>query len=773
MAAQAARPVGRRPLTNLEDLLNQLVPGAGHVAAVDLGTADLPPALGLEVRGVLGRGGRGSVYRAWDATLAREVAVKVAVGDARPELLAEAAVTASLEHPAILPVHRVVTTTEHVCVEFRLAPAATLEALLVDWRATPATAWPMDQRLRCLARVISAVAPAHARGVLHGDLHPGNIAVTDEGVPYVLDWGGAGSAANPAYAAPERLVGTAPSPEGDMWSLGALGWELCTLRPMRPRRHGEILADFVARWRATEPPAITELADVVALPDRDVAGLCAATLAKDPAARPIAADASRSIESALARRADRTRREGEAARHMFRSHDALTRFRELARRLAEERRVAAVQRAKVPGHSPIAQKRPLWEAEARVGALIAERDSAWVLAAEGAVAAIALEAEAGAEARARLAELWWIRMEEAEAGRDRGMIGDFRRRVLEYDDGRHARILQAPSHLSLSTHTSGATARISRFVERGRRLMPELVSEHPMPLEAVPLTPGSWLVEISAPGRRTTNYPVLLSRLEHHRNTVRVHTDAEIGPDWVFVPGGPFRLGGDPHARQPLDPCTPWLGDRFVLATCVRTDQWQGFLNALAPETAALHVPGEGGLFGGFRAYWTRTAAGWDLPAGWAPDWPIMAVNSADAEAYAMWRGARERRAVRLPTEEEWEKAARGADGRSFPWGDGFDPTFAHMRQSRPGAPSPAPVGAYPVDRSVYGCFDMGGGMREWTSSLLEEGQNVIRGGTWGDDPDDLRSACRSGLHGEFRYSFVSFRLVSESPITDQPPADL
>jgi len=259
---------------------------------------------------------------------------------------------------------------------------------------------------------------------------------------------------------------------------------------------------------------------------------------------------------------------------------------------------------------------------------------------------------------------------------------------------------------------------------------------------------------------------LLLGRLEHHRNTVALYTPGEVGRDWVFVPGGPFRLGGDPHARQPLDACTPWIDDRFVLRTCVRTSEWKQFLDALPPGEAARHVPGEGGLFGGFRAYWTLGPGGWEPPAGWEDDWPIMAVNYVDVEAYARWRTAQEGRVVRLPTEEEWEKAARGADARAFPWGDGFDPTFAHMRQSKPGPPAPAAAGSYPVDTSVYGCMDMGGGMREWTSSFLDEGQVVIRGGTWGDDPDDLRSACRSGLHSEFRYSFVSFRLVADGPIS-------
>lgn len=751
-------------MSDIESLLNRLVPGAGRTPEAQ--RDDLPPELGLEQRGVLGRGGTGVVFLAWDTVLKRDVAVKVAHpgDDAAAALIAEAEVTASLEHPAVLPVHRVVRANGRTCVEFRVAPVTTVEALLVDWRASPALAWPLDQRLRCLCSVASALAHAHARGVVHGDLHPANVAVTPAGAAYVLDWGGRpGGVVNPNAAAPERFAGAEASRAGDVWALGALGWELCTLRPLRPRRLAESLSDYVARWAGVAPPALAELADPTALPDTDLASFCRAALHLDPDVRPSAASATDTLTAVIARRADARRRESEAEGHLLRSRDAILRFRELARRFSEERRVAAVQRAKVPGYSPVEQKRPLWEAEARVARLAAERDSAWVRAAEEAVAAIALDAGASVEAHKSLAELWWIRMEEAEAGRDAGMIGDFRRRVLEHDEGHHKRVLEAPARVSLTTQAPGAIARISRFVEADRRLTPRFVEQRPMPLDGLALRPGSWLIDVDAPGMQTTHYPVLLSRLEHHRNTVALHTREEIGPDWVFVPGGPFRLGGDPHARQPLDPCTPWIDDRFVLRTCVRTRDWKVFLDALPDDVAALHVPGEGGLFGGFRAYWTRGDAGWEPPPGWDPEWPILAVNYRDAEAYALWRSAQEGRTVRLPTEEEWEKAARGVDGRSFPWGDGFDPTFAHMRQSRPGPPAPAAVGGYPVDTSVYGCKDMGGGMREWTSSFLDEGQMVIRGGTWGDDPDDLRSACRSGLHPDFRYSFVSFRLVAES----------
>jgi serine/threonine-protein kinase len=68
---------------------------------------------------------------------------------------------------------------------------------------------------------------------------------------------------------------------------------------------------------------------------------------------------------------------------------------------------------------------------------------------------------------------------------------------------------------------------------------------------------------------------------------------------------------------------------------------------------------------------------------------PVLLVDWFDAVAYCRWKSKQIAGAVRLPTEAEWEKAARGADGRFYPWGDRFDPTFCHMRESRPFAQQP------------------------------------------------------------------------------------
>jgi serine/threonine-protein kinase len=160
------------------------------------------------------------------------------------------------------------------------------------------------------------------------------------------------------------------------------------------------------------------------------------------------------------------------------------------------------------------------------------------------------------------------------------------------------------------------------------------------------------------------------------------------------------------------------------------------------------------------KLYPPQEAREWDVP--------ILLVDWFDAMAYCRWRSGQEGATVRLPTEAEWEKAARGADGRFYPWGDRFDPTFCHMRESRPFAQQPEPVGTFPTDESPYGVRDMAGGAREWmgdihgsrTASELggepepsldtprgESPLRRVRSGAWNVDNKWARAASRGAGH--------------------------
>ncbi|MCP4152416.1 MAG: formylglycine-generating enzyme family protein, partial [bacterium] len=119
-------------------------------------------------------------------------------------------------------------------------------------------------------------------------------------------------------------------------------------------------------------------------------------------------------------------------------------------------------------------------------------------------------------------------------------------------------------------------------------------------------------------------------------------------------------------------------------------------------------------------------------------DHPVVYVSWYGAKAYSRWAGKQ------LPSEQEWEKAARGKDGAIYPWGDTFEPERCNSEESKIGGTSA--VKQFPKCQSPYGCFDMAGNVWEWTDSYYEEEDDslpVLRGGSWYYNRINMRCANR------------------------------
>ena len=176
--------------------------------------------------------------------------------------------------------------------------------------------------------------------------------------------------------------------------------------------------------------------------------------------------------------------------------------------------------------------------------------------------------------------------------------------------------------------------------------------------------------------------------------------------------------------------------------------------------------------------------------APWANEsHPVVYVNSREAEKFCLWLSARERKKYRLPTEAEWEYAARGIDGRTFPWGERFDAghfaNFADLRTTfawrdnviDDGFAETAPIGSYPKGVSPFGIDDLAGNVFEWCLDGFEpyrgkertnprgpaEGpKRVYRGGSWKSRVGSLRTTARAFNLPDYSTNDVGFRVICE-----------
>ncbi|MBX3208365.1 MAG: SUMF1/EgtB/PvdO family nonheme iron enzyme [Labilithrix sp.] len=744
----------------------------------------------------LGAGAVGVVLAALDRETRRSVALKLPLADVdRDEIQAEARVTAQLEHPAIVPVYDVGHADDgRPYYTMRIVGRHSLRDIL---RAEGREGWSLARLVSLLVQIARALGYAHERGVVHRDLKPGNVLVGDHGEVYVADWGLArvdpaspvarrrsaddpvsGVIGTPGYLAPETLGGPVEAIDQrvDLFSLGVILYEVLTgAHPFRRATTETTLA----ATRAEVPPRPRAVnAECPLLLD----DLCVELLAKDPSERPVSAyDVARRLEDFLEGARERERREAEAHALAVRARAVEERWVALDETRAELERQARERLERVRGWEPASAKREAWLLEDRAGE---------AARAQGALRAEAIELYSRAlvfdpsstAARRGLADIYFAQARLAEDARHVAEQAQYEALVLEHDDGRYAARLGGDARLSLASSPSGARVRAWRYVERDRILVPEDVTDlGTTPVRDARLAAGSWLLTLERDGHRDVRYPVLLRRGERHEGSVRLYDDAEIGDDFVYVPGGAAILGGDAEAYDPYPRREALVGDFAIARYPVTMREYCTFLDALTeadPERAARHVPRGMGRSSSERAV-TRVSGRWQpddavldeeararfpLEDGHAWRVPVTLVDGYDAEAFAAWSGAR------LVTDVEWEKAARGVDGRFHPWGDRFDPTFCHMRESRRFASHAEPAGSFAHDESPYGVRDMAGGVREWVADVVLEPLDAgpagellrkrTRSGDTSSDRHACRAASRSSAPAILRAPGLGFRLA-------------
>jgi formylglycine-generating enzyme required for sulfatase activity len=241
----------------------------------------------------------------------------------------------------------------------------------------------------------------------------------------------------------------------------------------------------------------------------------------------------------------------------------------------------------------------------------------------------------------------------------------------------------------------------------------------------------------------------------------KIHKTIKVLPDidWVEIPGGEFIFGDEKPQRLTLEsfyiaryPITNVQYQTFIDDGGYEDERWWSGLKRQSPK----------------ESRWNQLNR------------PRESVSWYEAVAFCRWLSRQLGYEVRLPSEQQWEKAARGTNGREYPWGEGYRAGFANVNEKRTKAgPSyleqTTAVGLYPQGASPYGVMDMAGNVWEWCLNNyddLEEtvidvrgNSRVLCGGAWIGYPVNARAVFRLRPPPNYYYHDGGFRVVCVSPI--------
>ncbi len=671
--------------------------------------------------GVLGTGAMGEVRKVRDRELNTVLAMKIM----RPELAANQAlrrrflqethITAQLRHPSVVAVQNrgelpdgrlwfTMTMVEgHSLREIlrRMGTVAGPRGL-----ARTPCGWSLQRLLQAFARICATIGFAHARGIIHRDIKPPNMMLGDYGEVMVMDWGvarkvghtdhhgplggvsvsveGTGTSAGqligtPVYMAPEQF-GADPErvgPPADVWGLGAMLYELLTGRPPYFSRRAAQAQGPILPVESTRDNSLPE-----GIPE-----ICARMLQADPAARPGAAEVAEALQAWLdgSARRDEARRMVEAAAGLRDARDA-----QLVR--AREARCAAHgARADLGRVEGLHRLRPVWAAEAAAEAAQERLDELDRKLEDTyrAASRLAPDAPAPREALVGLLEARFHRLRAAGEGPRLRETSD---RLAALAPARHRALVDDRAWLSIDSRPRGATVQAWRYVEQDGQLLPRLYGVlGTTPLREHRLPAGSWRLTLAAPGHRPAHLPVLLEPGRHHelrrpRDGMPVPVPLLRGgttpPTVAYVPPGFFIAGADPLAVDSLPRVRLWTDGFLIRRTLVAQREIQAWLQHLVDrgDTAAFarHVPREDLERPRWAVVDGRVVRRPMPRGGNSPDHPTAGLTLAGATAFAAWAGRRDGLHWGVPHDLLWERAVRGADGRTFPWGDRFEPVFSN-----------------------------------------------------------------------------------------------
>lgn len=283
---------------------------------------------------------------------------------------------------------------------------------------------------------------------------------------------------------------------------------------------------------------------------------------------------------------------------------------------------------------------------------------------------------------------------------------------------------------------------------------------------------GSYLILVTRGDGGFAPYPVFIEHGQAKR--VELEIAARVPKGMNFVPGGEFYCGGTNSSLYRLhkNELPSFFIKQKEVAVREYLEFWTGLDEPAMKEAFMSRVR--------YDESEVEPTNAWDsegklLDERLSLDYPVVGITPAAAKAYCEWLSGQVGRTVRLPTSDEWEKAARGVDGRTYPWGYDYDPS-ANLALTQDNAkgkgkyPLMAPPGSFMRDVSVYNAYDMAGNVREMTSSTFpddETGAVQVKGGS-ASTPSSFLPCSHVSKAGTVAPSDVGFRYIMEISRKDQ-----
>jgi formylglycine-generating enzyme required for sulfatase activity/tRNA A-37 threonylcarbamoyl transferase component Bud32 len=739
----------------------------------------------------LGRGGFAVVYKARDTVLGRIVALKVLhTHVAKNHVFVqrfqqEARTAARFDHSHIVTIHDVGEEDGQYYIAMNYLPGRGLDERLAEAEGP----LPLEQVVSIVAQVADALDYIHRRGSVHRDVKPSNVMVSDEGLATLLDFGIVRAAdgtplttvgekmGTPQYMSPEQAEGREIDHRSDVYSLGVMTYQMCTGKAP----FDDVSPLVVLRLHADKaPPSPRELnPDLPA----SVAQVLLKALAKQP-------DERYQSAGGFAQALQEARQQETQLAEIYAQLQAAVGDENWAAAEAHCQEILALSPdyRDVPALLDQAHQAQA-EKEKRLARLYEQ-------------ARTALRRERWKEVQERCDGI------ESLAGADYRDVPDLRRRAetglkrAQAKRERQVRLAQLYERLQAADAEEDwpevlALAGQMEALDGGDyRDVPNLKEKAGRKLRRQQQSVPGWVWPVG--GVAVLGFLIGFICLAFGSGAVPMPTvpisesasgsppaDAFLHDTWtrpadgmvmVYVPGSTFEMGsteGDDDERSVHDVT---LDGFWLNQTEVTNAQFAAFLNDKGNQkdggAPLLHIGGVSWLDIEDEDCLIEQIGGEFRPKSGYADHPVVEVSWYGANAYCEWVGAR------LPTEAEWEYAARGPEGNIYPWGN-EDPT-CDLAQYSDCSGQTVPVGSFPDGASWCDALDMAGNVWEWVADWYDEDYydrspsenptgptsgdlRVLRGGSWISDPDDVRGANRNWYGPDGTNNYNGFRCARGS----------